>query len=135
VVVHVSPSLATGVAVTHDMNLSDGVSPDGKAMHHRCGPVAQHSICAALKEVGVDLTSVGQVAAGIVLIRIDWSELIGTPTDRRQCAGPRKLSEVGVTEALRDQRTGRGDVVHDQTPPHVGLVWPALRVDNCATCG
>lgn len=104
-------------------------------MHHSRGPVAQHGVGAALEEVGVDETSMCEVASGIVLIGIDGPEQIGTPADRRESATPGELSELGVTEALGDERPGRGDGVHVQTPPHVRLSWPTSRVDNCVTCG
>ena len=73
-------------------------------MHHGRGPVAQHGICAALEEVGVDETSMGEVAAGIVLVRIDRTEQVGTPADRREGATPGELSELGMTETLGEER-------------------------------
>ena len=72
--VHVASSFAALVAVSCHLHGDDRVAPDRELVEHRCRTMTEHCPRVEMLQTRIDQPTMGHVAAGIVLIRIEGPE-------------------------------------------------------------
>ena len=122
-IVNVLAALPAGVAVPHDV---DGMPESAARSADRgdcSGAMAQHGSWLQLRQRGLDHATVGEVAAGVVFVRIQRTEEIRAPPDRTQCpVRTRARSSPRVSPWVSSAAVGM--MASMTRPEHGRATWP-----------